>query len=62
VAGNRSLYCPLPRAGWFPDEDDPGPLPDDPADEAPAVRPDTPTRDRLLVLEAVLDAAAQQMR
>jgi transcriptional regulator with XRE-family HTH domain len=30
-AGSRSVRCPLPAAGWFPDEDVPPPLPDDPA-------------------------------
>jgi transcriptional regulator with XRE-family HTH domain len=31
--GSRSVRCPLPKVGWFPDEDLPPRLPDDPPDE-----------------------------
>lgn len=58
VAGGRSVFCPLPRAGWFPDDDLPPPLPDDPADERPVVGPDTPLEKRVEVITAVLDAAS----
>lgn len=56
-AGARSVACPLPRAGWFPDEDDPPRLPDDRADEAPTVDVDTPVHERAAVVTAVLELA-----
>jgi transcriptional regulator with XRE-family HTH domain len=62
VAGARTVFCPLPRVGWYPDEDDPGPLEGDPADEAPTVVPDTPDDERWPVIEAVLDAASAHVR
>jgi transcriptional regulator with XRE-family HTH domain len=58
VAGPRTVRCPLPRMGWFPDEDDPPPLPGDPAEEAPTVTVDTPLAIRLQVIDAVLDIAS----
>lgn len=36
-AGPRQVACPLPKVGWFPDEDLPPRLPDDPDDEPPTV-------------------------
>ena len=33
VAGERVIACALPMAGWFPDEDLPVRLPDDPPDQ-----------------------------
>ncbi len=57
VAGERHIPCPLPRAGWFPDEGDPGPIEGDPVDELPTVGPDTPPAERWRVIEAVLEAA-----
>lgn len=59
VAREGTLYCPLPRAGWFPDDDDPPPLDGDPPDEAPTVGPDTPLDERVRVINAVLDAASE---
>ena len=53
-AGDAQVACPLPRAGWFPDDDDPPPLPDDPADEAPTVDSRTPLDERVTVINAVL--------
>lgn len=55
VAGDARISCDLPRVGWFPDEDVPPRLPDDPPDEAPVVGPDTPLDERVRVLRAVLD-------
>lgn len=58
TAGNRTIYCPLPRAGWFPDDDLPARLPGDPPDEEPVVGPDTPLEDRVAIINAVLEAAS----
>lgn len=54
-AGARVVACPLPRAGWFPDEDDPPRLPDDPDDETPTVNSNTPIDDRVALISAVLE-------
>ena len=62
VAGDRSIHCRLPEAGWFPDEGLPARLPGDPPDEQPAVGRSTPMVDRLRVIDAVLGAADQQVR
>ena len=52
------MACPLPLAGWFPDEDDPPRLPDDPVDEAPTVDVNTPIDVRAAVITAVLELAS----
>jgi len=57
-AGSRSVACALPRAGWFPDEDNPPRLPDDPADEPPTVDAGTPIDERVKVINAVLELAS----
>ena len=57
VAGARILYCPLPKAGWFPDEDVPSPGPGDPPDERPSVAAGIPFEDRAAIVAAVLEAA-----
>jgi transcriptional regulator with XRE-family HTH domain len=62
VAGDAAVFCPLPRGGWFPDEDDPGPLEGDPPDEPPALSPGAPTEERLRVIEAVMEAAGEALR
>lgn len=56
VAGPRVVYAPLPRAGWFPDEDLPPSLPDDPADEASIATRDTSPAERARMLTAALEA------
>ena len=56
VAGDRIVYAPLPQGGWFPDEEDPGPVDGDPADEAPVLPPDAPMDQRVQVIDAVLGA------
>jgi len=56
VAGDRRVHAPLPAVGWFPDEDLPPALPDDPGDEPPTVHPDTSVAERALIVTAVLDA------
>ncbi len=58
VAGEHAIYCPLPHAGWFPDDDLPPHLPDDPPDEAPSVTSTTAMADRARIITAVLEAAA----
>ncbi|MGH9223292.1 MAG: helix-turn-helix domain-containing protein [Acidimicrobiales bacterium] len=57
TAGDRVIYCALPRNGWFPDEDVPPRLPDDPSDERPTVGPFTSMDERVRIMTAVLDAA-----
>lgn len=49
--GSRSIHCPLPKVGWFPDEDLPPRLPDDPPDEAPMVTAATPMAERLALFD-----------
>ena len=60
--GSRVVYCPLPNGGWFPDEDLPGPAPDDPADERPSLPPDLSPTERAAIVAAVLDAAGATRR
>lgn len=57
TAGDRTVYCGLPKVGWFPDEDLPPRLPDDPADEDPTLSPDASLKERVAVITAVLEAA-----
>jgi len=52
--GSREVRCPLPKAGWFPDEDLPPRLPDDPPDEPPVVAWGDSLQDRLDVMEDAL--------
>jgi transcriptional regulator with XRE-family HTH domain len=55
--GRRTIYCPLPIAGWFPDDGDPPRNPDDPPDHRPTVTADTPMADRVRALMAALELA-----
>ena len=55
--GEHTIYCPLPIAGWFPDEDLPPPDPGDPADEAPLVTAASSMEERVAILTAVLELA-----
>lgn len=55
--GTRAIYCPLPVAGWFPDEDAPPRSSDDPTDEPPAVTAATPMTDRVRAIVAALELA-----
>jgi transcriptional regulator with XRE-family HTH domain len=57
VAGERVVHVPLPRAGWFPDEDLPPRDAADPPDEATTTGPGTSLEDRLRVIDAVLSLA-----
>jgi transcriptional regulator with XRE-family HTH domain len=55
--GQHVIFCPLPAAGWFPDEDLPPPDPGDPHDEQPIVTADTSMPDRVRAILAVLELA-----
>lgn len=55
--GRRTIHCPLPMAGWFPDEGGPPRDPDDPPDEPPAVTAGTPMADRVRAIMAALELA-----
>ena len=57
TAGRRMLYCPLPRAGWFPADEDPPRSADDPPDEPPAVTAETPMAERVRALMVALELA-----
>lgn len=57
TAGDLAFFCPLPRAGWFPDEDVPPRTPDDPSDEEPALPAGASMDERVAVITAVLEAA-----
>ena len=57
TAGDRRIYCPLPNAGWFPDEDLPARSPADPPDELPALRPGASMDERVRAITALLDAS-----
>ncbi|HVM13129.1 MAG TPA: helix-turn-helix transcriptional regulator [Egibacteraceae bacterium] len=56
TAGGRTIYCPLPRGGWFPDEDVPARSPGDPPDEDLAIGPSASPEDRARAIAAVLAA------
>lgn len=55
--GGDVVYCPLPHAGWFPDDDDPPAEPGDPADEPASITRESPMSARLAVIDAVLELA-----
>ena len=57
TAGDRVIHCPLPAAGWFPDDAFPPPEPGDPGDEPPTVTVDTPMAERVRAILAVLELA-----
>lgn len=57
VAAGQVIYGPFPRGGWFPDEDLPAALADDPPDEDSTVGPATSAADRARILTAVLEVS-----
>lgn len=58
TAGDRTIFCPLPRGGAFPDDDQSAlPLPGDPPDQPPTLPAGASMDDRVQVVTAVLDAA-----
>ena len=56
-AGARRIPCPLPKVGWFPDEDLPPRLPDDPPDEPPVLAKDASSTTRGVLLADLLTLA-----
>jgi transcriptional regulator with XRE-family HTH domain len=56
-AGDATIPCPLVNHRWWPEDDRPARLPDDPPDEPPMVTLHTPMEERLQVMDAVLSAA-----
>jgi len=56
AAGQRVLACPLPSAGWFPDEGLPPRLPEDPPDEQPTLGVGSGGSARGRVVAAMLDS------
>ena len=54
---HREVRAPLPKVGWFPDEDLPPRLPDDPPDEPLSVPRDTPIAERIEVIHGLQTAA-----
>jgi len=56
TAGERTIYCTLPRVGWFPDDDLPEQLADDPPDEQPALGRHASMEQRVRAVTAVLEA------
>ena len=55
--GRHTIYCPLPAARWFPDDDVPPRGPDDPPDEPPTITPETPMAERVQAIVAALELA-----
>ncbi len=49
------IACPLPKMGWFPDEDLPPADPDDPVDVGRPMPYDAPMEDRVRVIRMVLN-------
>jgi transcriptional regulator with XRE-family HTH domain len=62
TAGDRTLYCPLPRQGWFPDEDLEARSSGDPRDEEPALAPSASMDERVRVITAVLETVDATVR
>ncbi|MFN8016948.1 MAG: helix-turn-helix transcriptional regulator [Acidimicrobiales bacterium] len=56
-AGARKVRAPLPKVGWFPDEDLPPRLPDDPPDEPPTITAGATTEQRARAMSAALAMA-----
>lgn len=54
---HAEVRVPLPRVGWFPDEDLPPRLPDDPPDEAPAITADVGWARRRAIIHELAEAA-----
>ena len=52
--GSKQVRAPLPKAGWFPDEDLPPRLPDDPPDEPSTIAWDATPDERVRAMSAVL--------
>jgi hypothetical protein len=57
VAGDKTVWCPLPIAEWLPDQESYPRHPDDPPDEPPTVTVDMPIDRRVRIIESVLALA-----
>lgn len=55
--GSRQIDAPLPKAGWFPDEDFPPRLPDDPDDEDPTIDAFTSSGERASLFVTMVELA-----
>ena len=55
--GSSQVRLPLPRVGWFPFEDLPPRLPDDPADQEPPIGPEVSAAERGEILAGLLALA-----
>ncbi|HEY5244239.1 MAG TPA: helix-turn-helix transcriptional regulator [Acidimicrobiales bacterium] len=49
------ITCPLPKVGWFPDDDLPPAEPDDPPESGDPLPYDTPIDERIKMIRAVLN-------
>ena len=49
------ITCPLPKVGWFPDDDLPPAAPDDPPESGDPLPYDTPIDERIKMIRAVLN-------
>lgn len=56
--GSQQVRVPLPKAGWFPLEDLPPRLPDDPPDEPSTMQWGTPIEERISAIHSLQAAAA----
>lgn len=56
TAGDRTIYCPLPLGGWFPNEGQGATLPGDPPDEPSTLAHGASPAARARLLSAALDA------
>jgi transcriptional regulator with XRE-family HTH domain len=57
--GTKQVRAPLPNAGWFPLEDLPPRLPDDPPDEPSTVPWSTPLDERIATIHSLQETAAR---
>ncbi len=55
--GSRRIDAPLPKAGWFPDDDVPPRLPDDPDDEEPTIDASTSAEERASLFVSMVELA-----
>jgi transcriptional regulator with XRE-family HTH domain len=62
VLAGGDITCPLPKMGWFPDEDLPPAEPDDPPESADPLPYDTPIDERIKMIRMVLNLGAGARR
>jgi transcriptional regulator with XRE-family HTH domain len=56
------ITCPLPKVGWFPDDDLPPAEPDDPTESGDPLPYDTPLDERIRMIRMVLNTGAGARR